>query len=78
MKTASEIKFFLKENVSRILNIEMDRIREDVPLNTHYGLDSMNYLTIGAMLEDWLDLELTADFFFTYTTINELAEKLAE
>ena len=77
MKTESEIKDFLKQNIAKLLKIDASQLQEDVPLNSHYGLDSLSYLTIGAMLEDQMDLDLNAEFFLKHTTIQELAENVA-
>lgn len=74
MKTADEVKVFLKENVSGLLKITAKEIQGDIPLDTGYGLGSMDSLTIGAKLEDWLEIELDVNLFFEFKTINELTE----
>ena len=78
MKTESEIKAFLKESLSRLLNIKVDQIEEDVPLDAHYGLKSMDSMSLGAKLEDWLEVELDVEFLFEYRTIAELAKNAAK
>ena len=77
MKTESEIKDFLRQCLARLLNIEMDQIREDAQLDTDYGLSSMDSMTMGAHLEDWLGMELDVDVILRCKTVAELAENVA-
>ena len=77
MKTELEIRNFLKECLSRHLKMEADRIEDDLSLDTHYGLESLDSLSIGASLEDWLGIELNVEVFLKYKTVAELARHVA-
>ncbi len=74
MKSEQEVKAFIKKFISQTLNIEADSIKENVALDADYGLESMDALSLGAELEDWLDIELDVNVFFEHRTIDELVK----
>ena len=74
MKSEQEIISFIKNFISRTLNIDVNSIKEDLPLDAEYGLESMDALSLGAELEDWLGVELEINFFFEHRTIAELVK----
>ncbi|VFQ46096.1 acyl carrier protein [Desulfoluna butyratoxydans] len=69
MKTEPEILQFLKNRLSAQLRMTPDEILVDVPLDTHYGLSSMDLLALGGWLEDWLGLELDPTVLFETRTL---------
>jgi acyl carrier protein len=77
MKTEAEIVEFLKESLSGLLQLRNDEILIDVPLDSHYGLGSMDLLTLGGRLEDRLGIELDPEIMFRKKTVQELAATAA-
>ena len=77
MKTESEIIWFIIERLAALLRIPKDEILTDAPLDSHYGLESMDILTLGGYLEDWLGIELDPDLIFQSRTVQSLASVVA-
>ncbi len=73
MVTLEEIKQFIKKFVAQTLNIDSQSINEDLAIDASYGFESMDALSLGAELEDWLHIDLDVSLFFEHRTVNELA-----
>lgn len=77
MKTEPEILEFLKNRVSEQLRMKPDEILPDVPLDTHYGLSSMDLLILGGWLEDWLGTELNPMILFETRTLKGMVQAVS-
>ncbi len=72
--TKNDIKEFIKKFVARTLNMDSQEIDADLAVDASYGFESMDALSLGAELEDWLEIELDVNLFFEHRTINELTD----
>jgi acyl carrier protein len=72
------IKGFIVSYISRTLNIPEVSIKVDVPVDTEYGMESMDVLSLAAEIEDWLEVDLEIDLFFRYRSVEALAGKVFE
>ncbi len=76
-KSAVEIQTWLIEQVSEVLKVPAHAVDIHVPF-AHYGMDSVQGVTLSADLEDWLGQELPATLVYDYPTIEALARHLAQ
>lgn len=78
MTTEQDVKEFIKKFVARTLNMDSQAINEDLAVDAGYGFESMDALSLGAELEDWLGIELDVNLFFEHRTINELTQAVMQ
>ena len=78
MTSESQIVEFLKSCLGELLQMEAFNVAVDRPLDSHYGLSSMDLLTLGGRLEDRLSIALDPDIMFSNRTVLELAKAAAQ
>ena len=76
-KTGGAIQAWLVSQVSKRLKVQPSRIDVGEPL-AHYGMDSVQAVSIAGELEDWLGRRLPPTLVYDYPTISALAQHLAE
>ena len=76
-KTAGAIQAWLVSQISKRLKVQPSRIDVGEPL-AHYGMDSVQAVSIAGELEDWLGRRLPPTLVYDYPTISALAQHLAE
>ena len=75
--TAAEIKEWLVSYIAELLEIDNDKVDIKAPFD-RYGLDSSAVVGMTCDLEKWLGLEVDPTLPYDYTTIETLAQHLAE
>lgn len=75
MRTAGEIRGWLRAKVASETGMRLDDISIGTPFNS-LGLDSIVIVTLAADLEDWLETSLDPTIFWEYPTIESLSDWL--
>ncbi|MCA9012066.1 MAG: acyl carrier protein [Planctomycetaceae bacterium] len=75
--TAADIEHWLILQIAEELRVDPEGIRVDQPLLSH-GIDSMQVVSIVAKLEDWLSIRFAGNPLEDYSTIEQLAQHVAE
>jgi len=74
---ASQLQIALTGMLSKTLRIDAADIDVHRPL-PHYGLDSIDAVTLAGDLEDWLNIELPSTLLWDYPTVAAIAGFLEE
>ena len=74
--SASAIQTWLVEQVALALQVNASTIDVHVPF-AHYGMDSVQAVSLSADIEDWLGREFAPTLFYDYPNIAALATHLA-
>ena len=72
----AEIRDWCVKYLTRTLDLPEATVDPDAKF-ARLGLDSANSLYLIVELEEWLEIELTAEVIFEYPSIAELARHLA-
>ncbi len=72
-----EIESRLTDMLAETLRIAPAEIDVSRPL-PHYGLDSIDAVTLAGDLEDWLNVELPSTLLWDYPTVEGIASYLGE
>lgn len=67
----------LKEMVSRIMKIPMEKIEEDDNLES-FGFDSISIIELVGELNQYFSIDITPDILFSYSTIEKISQYLLE
>jgi acyl carrier protein len=76
-RRADDIKSWLIDYLSALLEIEADRIDTTTPFE-RYGLDSSAMVVLSGDLQTWLECSLEPTLLYDYPTIDVLTEYLVE
>lgn len=76
-QTEEAVQLWLVSYFSELLLVESHEIDIQLPLNS-YRLDSTEVLSLTGALEDWLGLRLSPKLVYEYSSIEKLAQHLAE
>jgi acyl carrier protein len=76
MTNKDEIRGWLSKRLGTELNVSADKVDPRKPF-VEYGIDSASAVGVVADLEDLLGRPLDPNLFYTYPTIQELADHLA-
>lgn len=74
---AQQLELALTGMLAKTLRIAAAEIDVDRPL-PHYGLDSIDAVTLAGDLEDWLNIELPSTLLWDYPTVAAIAGFLEE
>ncbi len=74
---AKQLESTLTEMLSKTLRIDAAEIDVTRPL-PHYGLDSIDAVTLAGDLEDWLNVDLPSTLLWDYPTVAAIAGFLEE
>lgn len=74
---ASQLQNALTNMLAKTLRIDANNIDIHRPL-PHYGLDSIDAVTLAGDLEDWLNVELPSTLLWDYSTVAAIAGFLEE
>ena len=78
MKSKEEIRNWLIQQMSGLLNVEPDDVETEIPFD-RYGLESADAVGLTAELEDWMGCKIDdPTLLYEYPTIEILSEHLAE
>lgn len=75
--TREVIEDLMVTHVSKALEIDAEDVDVHTPLND-FGMDSMEMLSLGEELAEWLGFEVEATLLWYYPTIDKLSQHLAE
>jgi acyl carrier protein len=75
-RSAAEIRRWIVERLSTLLNMDPAEIRTDEPL-IDVGLDSMDFVGLVVDLENWLGCRFKDNPLIDYPTADALSEYLA-
>lgn len=75
-KAEQKVQVWLLERLADILKIDPTQIDVREPF-THYGLGSLEAVTLSGDLEDWLGREVPPTIAYDYPTVEALAKHLA-
>lgn len=71
--TEADIKGWMVEYLSKLLDLSPDEILEDADFKT-MGLDSSSSVGITGDLSNWIGVELDETLLFNYPTINDVSK----
>jgi acyl carrier protein len=73
----NEIQEWMLRRLAQILDVSPDQIDVNARLD-HYGLESVEAITVASELSDWLDRRLSPTLLWDHPTIARLACHIAE
>ncbi|QBD78788.1 acyltransferase domain-containing protein [Ktedonosporobacter rubrisoli] len=74
--TAEEIQNWLIAQIAELLQVKASEIDVNLPF-AHYGMDSLQAISIAGDLEDWLGSSISPTLVYDYPTIAAVARHLA-
>jgi acyl carrier protein len=75
--TEEEIRTWLITNIASVVNMEPSRIDVRQTFD-HYGLDSLQAVSLSGDLETWLGRDISPTVVWDYPTVEQLARHLSE
>lgn len=75
--TEEAIRGWLIANIASVVNMEPARIDVQQTFD-HYGLDSLQAVSLSGDLENWLNREVSPTVVWDYPTVEQLARHLSE
>lgn len=76
-RTTAEIQGWIASYMAELLEVDPDEIDTRIPFD-RYGFDSSVAIGMTGDLEDWLGCTLDPTLVYDYTTVEALAQHLAE
>lgn len=77
VKSADEIRSWIVDYLSDLLEVDADEIDVTIPFD-RYGLDSSAAVGLTGDLEDWLGMEVPPTLLYDYPTVEALVDYLSK